>query len=260
MSRFGAHIPSVQLDDDELRTAFERIGLSRGDRYLELGSGAGRGLLLAARDFDAIASGVEIDPAAVATAQALARAAGVDVHVDESDVLDADLGVPDVVLMHLGPAFHDLMAPRLEQLLPATTRVVTWGWEVPGWIAEPDPPGFTHPCYCYRPADPRMAGVWHAAGSSRTTPPNIELIDAASFRAGADLEHIELRLHGTLASSVTAHASASSLARGQHMLVELRWHHHKDGVYGGSLELWARSRSSRVTARGMPLPLALNVT
>ena len=257
--KFGTHIPDVQLTKAQLRTALDRAGLRGGETYIELGSGDGAGLVLAANEYQANAIGVEYQEAAIERTRKAARAAGVNVDVGSGDLLEFDPSPADVLLLHLGPAFHDLLAPRLEQLLRAPTRVVTWGWEVPGWVALPDPVGFTEPCYLYQPGAPRQHGLWQTAGTSRTLPLNTTAVDAVGFTAGVDLHDIEVRIEGAVAEVLEARAATSRLGRGQSMLIELRWAPgaHAAAVQGGSLELWARSRTGRFTARGSAHPVAL---
>lgn len=256
---FGAHVPGIQLDEQGLRVALRRACLQPGETYVELGSGEGRGLVLAAREFGARPVGVEYLPEAVASARRRAQRAGVDVELHEGDLLSFDAAVADVMFLHLGPAFHDLLATRLEGQLGPHTRVVTWGWEVPGWFMLPededqDP---EWPCWLYRPGDPRSHSRWHGDALARTLPPGTTAVDALGVSAGIDLEELELRLDGEVRDVVSVSSGADRLARGQQSLVELQWRAPSPGIWAGSISLWARSRSGRRTRRGPSHPLVL---
>ncbi|MCW2950165.1 MAG: hypothetical protein JWN41_1178 [Thermoleophilia bacterium] len=50
---FGVHIPELQLSNDEYRAGMRAAQLAPGEAYLELASGHGNGLVIAASDFEA---------------------------------------------------------------------------------------------------------------------------------------------------------------------------------------------------------------
>src|SRR4051812_26316483 len=114
---FGVHIPELQLPDDAFRDAFRAAGLADGEVYLELGSGHGRGLVIANAEFGAEARGVEYVTDAIELAHAYARERGAQIDVVRADLMTVDPSEADVLLLHLGAAFHDVLAPRLQGLL-----------------------------------------------------------------------------------------------------------------------------------------------
>lgn len=132
---FGAHVPGLEIDTASLDAALTMCELTPGDRYLELGSGMGRGVIRAAHKFGADATGVELMPHAVEHTRKRAREIGCAdrVHVLQRDLMQHDAAASDVVSLYLGPAFYDLLAPKLERELTPNARVVTFGWHVPGW-------------------------------------------------------------------------------------------------------------------------------
>lgn len=270
MSLFGVHIPELQLAEGDFHEALTAAALRPGETYLELGCGHGRGLIVAARDFEARAVGVDYLPDALDRARKLAARAGVTVELVREDLMQHDPTDADVVLVHLGPAFHDVLAPRFEDLLTPTTRVVACGWDVPGWIEQWGSYGFAAG-YVYRPGDPRQHGEWSAPGITPHAAPGQPLpelhrvlgatpnVDVVEFRAGVDLREIELRLDGPLADRLTVRAGAHALGRGQHTLVEVRWPASAAGAAAAAapttLDVWARSHSGRFTQRGVGLHL-----
>jgi hypothetical protein len=236
---FGVHIPELQLPDEEYRSGLRAAALEPGETYVELGSGHGRGLRIAAAEFGAEAIGVEYLDDANARALETARRAGVadHVHVVRDDLRRYDPAHADVVHMHLGPAFHDVLAPRLERLLTAASRVVAAGWRVPGWLPLDTALDTWDGGYVYRPADPRMHATWGATHEVDGD----ELVHELNVHA--DLAALEVRVDG---SAGGARLSATRAGRGQSLLVAV------PREYDGALELWARCRAGRFTLRGQP--------
>lgn len=233
---FGVHIPELQLSEDDYRAGLRAAELENGERYLELGSGHGRGLVIAAAEFGAHATGVEYLEDAIERARRSAERAGVGDRVEllRDDLRRVDPTPFDVVHMHLGPAFHDVLAARMERQLTQGARVVAAGWRVPGWLSDEDTEWDAG--YVYRPADPRRQASW---GERRADgdPPWVEL------HVHADLDRLEPRVdgrpHRTLALDRT------SAARGTLVLVQL--------PRRGELSIWARDRAGRLTQRGPTL-------
>lgn len=235
---FGVHIPELQLPAAEYRAGFAAASLRPGERYLELGSGHGHGLLLAAAEFGAHATGVEYLDDAIERTRKAAPSAGVQERVTlvHDDLRRIDPAGFDVIHMHLGPAFHDVLAARLERLLPTDARVIAAGWRVPGWLPDPDALDAWDGGYVYRPSDPRMQAVWGA----RTA-------DTIEVHVHADLRDIEPRIDGAQVAGKVA-VSRSASGRGTTLLVS-----QPDLAGDHELTIWARCRAGRFTQRGPAL-------
>lgn len=233
---FGVHVPELQLPLAEYRACFEAAELTAGERYLELGSGHGRGLVIAAKEFGADATGVEyLDDAIERTRRSADRAGVADgVHLLHDDLRRVDPAPFDVIHMHLGPAFHDVLAARLERVLEPRTRVIAAGWRVPGWQPDADASELWDGGYVYRPADPRRHASWGEAD-----------LDAGwvELNAHADLASIEPRLDGIPAAGEVA-VSHERAGRGQVVLVQV------PADPDATLTIWARCRAGRLTQRG----------
>jgi SAM-dependent methyltransferase len=212
--------------------------LASDEHYLELGSGHGHGLVMAAREFGAHATGVEYLDDAIATARAAARRAGVADRVEliHDDVRRIDPTAFDVVHMHLGPAFHDVLAAKLERLLTQHARVIAAGWRVPGWLPDPAALDAWDGGYVYRPADPRMQASWGARTDG--DPAYVEL------HVHADLWDLQPRLDGAPAAATIA-LDRTWAGRGTTVLVAT--------PERGELTIWARCRAGRITQRGPAL-------
>lgn len=232
---FGVHIPELQLSVDDYRAGLAAAKLAEGERYLELGSGHGRGLVVAAAEFGARATGVEYLEDAIARARRAADKAGVADRVElvRDDLRRIDPTPYDVVHMHLGPAFHDVLAARMERLLSQHARVVAAGWKVPGWLADPLATEHWEGGYVYRPADPRMQASWGDIGQT-------DELEWIELNVHADLDAIEIRVDGAPADAIAIDRNRA--ARGTTLLVQR--------PRSGELAVWARCRSGRLTQRG----------
>ena len=128
------YVPSTTIAVDEmLRVADVRPE----DLVVDLGSGDGRIVIAAARDYGARGLGIEIDPALVRESAENARRAGVADRVvfREGDVLKADFGAATVVTMYLLPQLVEQVKPRLLALKPGT-RIVAHDFPLPDWPPE----------------------------------------------------------------------------------------------------------------------------
>lgn len=108
--------------------------VDKGDYVIDLGSGDGRIVILAAKQFGARGLGVEIDPKLVAESVVNARAAGVADRAEfrDQDLFATDLSPASVVTMYLLPDVNILLRPKLLALKPGT-RVVSHDWDMGDW-------------------------------------------------------------------------------------------------------------------------------
>jgi SAM-dependent methyltransferase len=105
-----------------------------GDMVYDLGSGDGRVVIAAARDFGARGVGIEIDAALVARSRESAARHGVAERVRfvRGDIFKADLGEATVIALYLAPNFNLKLRPALLALRPGT-RVVAHGADMGDW-------------------------------------------------------------------------------------------------------------------------------
>jgi SAM-dependent methyltransferase len=155
------------------------------DLVVDLGSGDGRIVIAAAKEFGARAIGVEIDRSLVEQAEASARKHGVAnrVRFVARDLFDADLREATVLTLYLLPETNRKLLPKILAEMPAGARVVSHRFHVGDWRPESmaivdveDDWSATGPdreLYLYRvPA--RVAGEWEVvreggAGAFRLT-------------------------------------------------------------------------------------------
>jgi SAM-dependent methyltransferase len=130
-------VPFITSPDNVTLEMLSVAGVKRGDHVIDLGSGDGRIVILAARRFEATGLGVEIDPSLVARSKANARTAGVADKVEfrEQDLFKTDLSQATVITMYLLQEVNLLLRPTLLALKPGT-RIVSHDWDMGDWAPD----------------------------------------------------------------------------------------------------------------------------
>jgi SAM-dependent methyltransferase len=127
-------VPFITSPDNVTLEMLRLANVGPRDHVIDLGSGDGRIVILAARRFGATGLGVEIVPSLVQQSLRNARDAGVADRVDfrEQDLFQTDLGAATVVTMYLLPEVNLQLRPSLLALKPGT-RVVSHDWGLGDW-------------------------------------------------------------------------------------------------------------------------------
>ncbi|HET8578753.1 MAG TPA: class I SAM-dependent methyltransferase [Methylomirabilota bacterium] len=134
----GQEVPYVvtppQVVDGMLRLA----GVGREDVVYDLGSGDGRIVIAAARDFGARGVGIEIDPRLVAQSSRTAQRAGLSERVRfvQQDLFATDLHPATVVTLYLTRELNLRLRPKLLQELRPGARVVSHHFDMGDWPAD----------------------------------------------------------------------------------------------------------------------------
>ena len=127
-------VPFVVTPDHVTRAMLDLAGVKPGDFVLDLGSGDGRIVIAAAREFGARGLGVEIVPDLVERSRVNAKKAGVADRVEfrVQDLFATDLSRATVITMYLLPDVNLQLRPRLQALKPGT-RIVSHDWDMGDW-------------------------------------------------------------------------------------------------------------------------------
>lgn len=130
--------PFLTTPDDVVTRMLRLASVGPGDVVYDLGSGDGRIVIAAARDFGARGVGIEIDPALVTQATALAHAAGVADRVifRTQDVMTADVSEATVVTLYLLAASNVRLRPILTKQLRPGTRIVAHTFPIGDWTPD----------------------------------------------------------------------------------------------------------------------------
>jgi len=141
------------------------------DYVVDLGSGDGRILIAAARSAGAHGLGVDIDPAAIETAGANARAAGVTrlVAFRNQDLFETPLAEADVLTLYLTPEVNLRLRPRILAQMRPGARVVShdytmgeWRWDRRQRVGEANVYVWIVPA--------RIEGAWTLTANGRAFP------------------------------------------------------------------------------------------
>ena len=130
-------VPFVTTPDPVAQAMLELARVKRRDYVIDLGSGDGRIVILAAKRFGARGLGVEIVPDLVRRSVSNAQRAGVSRRVEfrEQDLFKTDLSAATVITMYLLPEVNLQLRPALLALKPGT-RVVSHDWDMGDWLPD----------------------------------------------------------------------------------------------------------------------------
>ena len=130
-------VPFVTSPDNVTLEMLNSAGVKKGDHVIDLGSGDGRIVILAAKRFEATGLGVEIDPRLVEKSKANARDAGVADKAEfrEQDLFKTDLAPASVITMYLLPDVNMALRPAILSLKPGT-RIVSHDWDMGDWAPD----------------------------------------------------------------------------------------------------------------------------
>ena len=134
-----ASIPYVVTHHDVVRDMLWMGDVGEEDVVYDLGSGDGRIVIAAARDFGAHrAVGVEIDPELVTKSRQNAKEAGVADRVEfiQGDLFSTDFGDASVVALYLGHGPNLKLRPKLLRILDPGARIVSHVFGMGEWKPE----------------------------------------------------------------------------------------------------------------------------
>jgi len=195
------YLPSTTVAVDEM---LRLAGVGPDDFVVDLGSGDGRIVIAAARDYGARGLGIELDPQLVAESLSNARQAGVADRVSfrQGDVLAAEFREATVVTLYLLPSLVEQLKPRLLAQLRPGTRIVAHDYGFSDW--KPDRSVNISKTYHLYVTPASVAGTWRLSamlpGGEREYEFNLEQryqdVRGGARVAGGYLPAFEARLEG----------------------------------------------------------------
>ena len=128
-------LPPTPTQPGRIRKALKLVNLQPGETLYDLGSGDGRVLVMAAKDFEAQAVGIEAGPVQCVQAWLSARFNGVSsqVRVKRGNFFKSDLSEADVVFAYLTSNYVPRLEAQLVEQLKPGARVVTISFDFPNW-------------------------------------------------------------------------------------------------------------------------------
>lgn len=150
--------PFLPTPDTIVTRMLELARLKAAEKMCDIGSGDGRIVIAAAREFHADATGVEIDAKLAADSQEKIRKLGLSktARIVHGDMLKQRYSQYDVIAVYLLPETNDLIQPILERELKKGARVIAHDFEFRNWrpttteTIEDDGTGRSHTIFLYQ--------------------------------------------------------------------------------------------------------------
>jgi precorrin-6B methylase 2 len=130
--------PFITTPPEVVERMLEMAGTRPDDLVIDLGSGDGRIVIVAAQKFGARGLGIELDAALVAKSRENAEAMKVQDKVSfvQGDVLVADISRATVVTVYLLPGLLGKLQSRFISELAPGTRIVSHEFTMAGWLPD----------------------------------------------------------------------------------------------------------------------------
>ncbi|MEH6389819.1 MULTISPECIES: cyclopropane-fatty-acyl-phospholipid synthase family protein [Pseudomonas] len=132
-------VPYVPTPPDVVHRMLEMADVQPDDHLIDLGSGDGRIVIAAVRDFGVQnARGIDLDPERVAEARAHAEREGVADRTtfEQGDLFDKDLSDATVLSMYLLSTVNARLRPVILETMAPGTRIVSHAFDMGPW--DPD--------------------------------------------------------------------------------------------------------------------------
>ena len=150
--------PYVPTPEDIIPKMLTLAAVKPGELVFDLGSGDGRMVIAAARDFHARGVGVEIRRRLVRESREKTKEMGLShqVKISCQNFKKVNLSKADVVATYLTGYILNLLTPKFTRELRPGTRIVNFDYEIPDWVPTKEirvtPAGWKkpHPIYLYR--------------------------------------------------------------------------------------------------------------
>jgi len=133
----GVEVPDVRTPPEVVVEILRLARVGPDDMVYDLGSGDGRIVIAAARDFGARGVGIELDPDLVAESIRNARRARVADRARflQQDIFEAEISEATVVTLYLSPEVNLRLRPKFLALTPGS-RVVSHDFPIGDWKPE----------------------------------------------------------------------------------------------------------------------------
>ncbi|MGE0797261.1 MAG: cyclopropane-fatty-acyl-phospholipid synthase family protein [Lautropia sp.] len=135
--QYGKDVVWIPTPDRLVTRMLQIANTTAADDVVDLGSGDGKIVLAAAREFGARGLGIEFNPDLVALSQQRAAASGVADRAQfrRGDIFETDFSRATVVTMYLLPHLNLRLRQTLMAMKPGT-RVVSHAWTMGNWPAD----------------------------------------------------------------------------------------------------------------------------
>jgi len=129
---FGS--PWHPISRKDLKRALDFCGVQTGEDIVDLGSGDGRVLIAAAKDYGLVGTGIEIDPLKVWLANLRVRLAGVQdkVKIVRANIFKYDYREADILFIYLTHQAIDKLFPEILEHLKPNVKILCYRFCIQG--------------------------------------------------------------------------------------------------------------------------------
>lgn len=127
--------PYVPTPPQVIQRMLRLAELRAGEVFFDLGSGDGRTVIMAAKEFGARAVGVELreDLAKKALSTIYELSFQDRITIVNGDMFNVDLTSADVIFLYLTTSANEKVRPKLDSELKRGVRIVSHDYEIVGW-------------------------------------------------------------------------------------------------------------------------------
>ena len=127
--------PWIPTPKSKVRTMLELASVGEGDTLYDLGSGDGRIIIMAAKEFGAKAVGIEADPIRYFWSKLMIRRYNLrnQVQVLRGNFFNFDVGEASVVTLYLGVGANNKLREKLAKELKPGSRIVSHFFLLKDW-------------------------------------------------------------------------------------------------------------------------------
>jgi tRNA G37 N-methylase Trm5 len=131
-------VPYVPTPQNVVDTMLKLANIKPGDVIYDLGSGDGRIVITAAKQYGVRGVGIDINPVRVKEANENARKEGVadKVTFKKNDLFEEDIHEATVVTIYLLPSVNLKLKPKLFRELKPGTRIISHDFDMGDWKPE----------------------------------------------------------------------------------------------------------------------------
>lgn len=122
--------PYVATRNKRIIEILENAGLKKGKLFVELGSGDGRMVRTAVKEYDVLGIGVDVNPLLIFWAKILGHK-NIDFKVE--NIFDTNLSKADYVYIFLMPKLIEELTLKMEKELKKGTIVISHGFPILTW-------------------------------------------------------------------------------------------------------------------------------
>ncbi len=123
--------PLVPTPKKEIKAALKAVGLTSEDRFFDLGSGTGKSLIIASKDFGAEVVGIDHSRPNVLISRINLKVKKVKGKIICQNLLKTDLREADVIFTYLSPSLMEKLEKKIKKE-KVSLRVASYCFSFPG--------------------------------------------------------------------------------------------------------------------------------